>query len=267
MWIIDFGLMAEHEAAQYRAPFEYVRATVLPQRMEGRDEKGRETWWQHLRPRPELRTALVGLRRYTCTPRVAKHRVFLWLDTHVVPDSATIAFAADDDYTFGVLHSQVHESWSLAQGTSLEDRPRYTPTTCFETFPFPETTSEQREDVSRAARHLDEVRSHLLASDDRLTLTRLYNEVAALREARDAAARVFPLLLAHEALDVAVAAAYGWEWPLEDEEVLSRLLALNLDRAEQEGAGSGHPRRFSHGAGQAEAVDGVAAPDGSGLQD
>ena len=52
-----------------------------------------------------------------------------------LPDSQNIAFARDDDYFFGVLHSRAHEVWSLRMGTSLEDRPRYTPTTCFEMLP------------------------------------------------------------------------------------------------------------------------------------
>jgi hypothetical protein len=71
------------------------------------------------------------------TPRVAKHRVFVWVTGSTLPDSAVVGFARSDEYFFGVLQSRVHEVWALRMDTRLETRPRYTPTTCFETFPFP----------------------------------------------------------------------------------------------------------------------------------
>ncbi len=233
MWIIDFDDMPEYVAADYVAPFAYVAEVVRPARIAGRDAAGRDTWWQMLRPRPEMQSALVGLARFVATPTVAKHRVFVWLRQDTNPDHALIVFATDQDYDFGILHSRIHEVWSLAQGTWLGvgNDPRYTPSTCFETFPFPEPTPEQRERVADVAKHLDEVRNHLLSTDEALTMTRLYNEVVTLRENRDATSRIFPLLLAHEALDAAVAAAYGWHWPLPDDEILERLLRLNLDRS------------------------------------
>ena len=81
--------------------------------------------------------ALGDLSRYIATVRHAKHRLFIWCDARICPDSALIAIARDDDTAFGILHSRFHELWSLRLGTSLEDRPRYTPSTTFETFPFP----------------------------------------------------------------------------------------------------------------------------------
>ena len=94
--------------------------------------------------------AIGGLSRYIATPRVAKHRLFVWLDARICPDCALIAVARDDDATFGVLHSRFHEAWSLRLGTSLEDRPRYTPTTTFETYPFPEGLSPDVPAADRA---------------------------------------------------------------------------------------------------------------------
>ena len=87
--------------------------------------------------------ALDGLSRYIVTPRVAKHRLFTWLDARIRPDSQLIVIARDDDVTFGILHSRFHEAWSLRLGTWLGkgNDPRYTPTTIFETFPFPEGLS------------------------------------------------------------------------------------------------------------------------------
>ena len=138
-WIIDFGSeMSEADVALYEAPFAHIYEHVRPARQRHRARRVRDFWWQHVRPRPAMWQALGNLSRYIVTPRVAKHRLFVWLDSRVCPDSATIAIARDDDTTFGILHSRFHEAWSLRLGTSLEDRPRYTPTTTFQTFPFPE---------------------------------------------------------------------------------------------------------------------------------
>ena len=143
--------------------------------------------------RAEVRYAccLAGLKRYIATPRLSKPRLFVWLDHDVVPDNQIIVVARDDDYTFGVLHSRVHELWALAMGTQLETRPRYTPTTTFETFPFPHPTDEQREAIAAAARRLNELREGWLnpagAEPEELetrTLTNLYNQMPAwLRDA------------------------------------------------------------------------------------
>lgn len=231
MWVVDFNDMPLEEAKRYVMPFAYVQEHIKPYRMKNRDSRAVEYWWQHLRPRPEMRRALTGRGRYIATSAVAKHRVFVWLPINVLADGALLVFAFDDDYSFGVLHSRIHEVWSLAQGTELEDRPRYTPSTTFETFPFPEPTPEQRQAISQAAKYLDEIRNHLLSVDSKLTTTSLYNELEEQRQLRDTASRAYPLLLAHESLDRAVAAAYGWEWPLSDDEILAALLELNLDRA------------------------------------
>ena len=226
MWIIDFGDMVSEQAALYESPFEYVNTYVRPTRINNKRKLYAENWWLHVEPRPGLRLALQSLPRYIATPTLAKHRLFVRLSTTVLPDHQLIAVARHDDYTFGVLHSSPHELWALAMGTQLESRPRYTPTTCFETFPFPEPTDEQRESIAAAARELDELRNGWLnppnASTTELkkrTLTNLYNQPPSW------------LQLAHEKLDVAVAAAYGWPSDLPDTEILERLLALNLQRA------------------------------------
>ena len=232
-WIIDFDLMERDEAEKYVVPFEYVRENVKPQRDENKREVRRAYWWRLGESGAALKEAAEGLDRYICTPRVAKHRLFVWLDPRTLPDSAVVAIAAADDFIFGVLHSWIHEVWSLRQGTSLGkgNDPRYTPTTCFETFPFPTVHGEKRQAVAAWAKHLDETRNQLLATDPDLIMTTLYNEIAELREERDAAHRAYPLLIAHEKLDEAVAAAYGWEWSLDEDEILTHLLALNLERA------------------------------------
>ena len=241
MWIIDFRDMPLEEAALYEAPLEYVKLHVRPVRENNRDTRRRTYWWLLGRSVNDLRTAIQPLTRYVATPRVSKHRLFVWLDGNVLPDSAIVAIAHDDDYTFGVLHSKVHEIWARALGTQLREAEsgfRYTPTACFETFPFPRPTDEQREAIAEAARELDRLREGWLNPVDaegepvvfgvdlrRRTLTNLYNEYE----------RHTWLVNVHERLDAAVAAAYGWPADLSDAEVLERLLALNLERYEEEG--------------------------------
>ncbi|MCY4555270.1 MAG: class I SAM-dependent DNA methyltransferase [Chloroflexi bacterium] len=254
-WIVDFGwTMSAADAALYEEPFRWVQEHVHPLRQKNRRKAYRENWWRHMEPRPKMWSALDGLERYIVTPRVAKHRLFVWVDASVCPDSATIAIARDDDATFGILHSRFHEIWSLRRGTSLEDRPRYTPTTTFETFPFPHglspdapATDYARDTrgsaIAEAARRLVELRDRWLnppelvewvteavpgypkrsvPRDDaaakalkKRTLTNLYN------------ARPQWLVDAHAALDATVAAAYDWPADISDDDALRELLERN----------------------------------------
>ena len=256
-WIVDFGwTMVKEEAALYEAPFEHAQEKVYPMRQGNRDERHRLEWWRHLRPRQNLREALHGLLRYIVTPRVAKHRLFGWLDARVLPDSALIAIARDDDTTFGILHSRFHEAWSLRMGTWLGqgNDPRYTPTTTFETFPFPEGLSPdvpaadyasdlRAQAIASAARRLVDLRDRWLNPPEwvewidepvpgypprpvprhkaaakalkKRTLTNLYN------------ARPQWLQDAHTHLDATVAAAYAWPTDITDDAALHKLLARN----------------------------------------
>jgi hypothetical protein len=218
-----------------------------------------------------MRDKLCPLPRFLATARVTKHRLFVWLQAPTLPDCQVFAFARADDYFFGVLHSRVHEAWARAQGTQVRERGsgfRYTPNSCFETFPFPEPTAEQQAAIAVAAKDLDTLRNNWLsppdwtkretlefpgsaggpwkcyvhdadargigtvrfprtvakdtASEEKLrerTLTNLYNEMPTW------------LRNAHAALDAAVFAVYGWSTGLTDEEILARLLDLNLARA------------------------------------
>ena len=231
MWIIDFGDMSLEQAALYEAPFEHIYAHVRPQR-----ERSRSTissWWLHERPRPKMRQALAPLERYIATPKVAKHRFFVWLSTEMLPSNLVIPVASDDDYMIGALSSSVHELWARQVGSQLREADSggtYTPTTCFETFPFPRPTEEQREAIGAIAAELVRLREGWLnpegvsaAELKRRTLTNLYNQ------------RPTWLDNIHARLDAAVADAYGWPADLADGEILERLLELNLERAEVEG--------------------------------
>jgi len=227
MWIIDFGVNTPvEEAMLYEAPFEYVKEHVEPIRSKVRRKSYATKWWLHVEPCSGMRAALEGLGRYIATPTTSKHRLFVWMPASTLSDHALIVFARDDDYFFGVLQSRPHELWALSLGTQLETRPRYTPTSTFETFPLPEApTADETQRVAEAAKQLDDLRVGWqnppgLSPNDlaKRTLTNLYNSPPTW------------LTQAHERLDRAVHAAYGWPFPLSDDEVLGRLLAMNLAR-------------------------------------
>jgi hypothetical protein len=227
MWIIDFGVgMSREQAALYEGPYFHAVMNVEPVRQTSRSTIAK--WWLHERPRVDMRAALAGLPRFIVTPRVSKYRLFSWLDGLTLADSATIVFACDDDYTFGVLHSRVHELWARGMGTQLrevESGFRYTPTTCFETFPFPRPTPQQRTAIAEAAEELDRLRRGWLDPEGwsevrkkGRSLTNLYNE------------RPQWLLDIHDRLDRAVLDAYGWSADVASSDVLERMLDLNLAR-------------------------------------
>jgi type II restriction/modification system DNA methylase subunit YeeA len=229
-FVVDFGpVRTREDAALYEAPFEHVRREVEPFRRASRRAAYAERWWLHMEPRPGLRSALARLDRFIVTPITAKYHVFVWVSRPTLPSVSLVAIARDDDYTLGVLQSRVHTTWARRMGTQLETRPRYTPTTCFETFPFPRPTDEQRAAIAAAAASLDRLRQGWLNPPDRSydltdrelarrTLTNLYNQHPAW------------LQDAHARLDAAVLDAYGWPHDIDDVQLLARLLALNLAR-------------------------------------
>jgi hypothetical protein len=289
LWVVDFSVRPQDEASLFEKPFAYVQTHVQPVRATNPRVNRRERWWIHGETGAGWRAATGSLLRYLATSQVSKHRIWSWQAVLVWPHQTVISVARADDTTFGLLHSRLHELWSLRMGTSLEDRPRYTPTTCFETFPFPEgltpadTAHQQIEAtaggalipaqiadpalkaiairIAEAAARLNTLREAWLNPPEwtervpevvplgmdkspypdrvvpkpglseadakalhKRTLTNLYNQRPAW------------LAMAHEALDTAVAAAYGWAdyTPhMGDDEILSRLLALNLQRAAQ----------------------------------
>ena len=148
-WIVDFDELTEAEAERYLVPFTHVKEVVKPKRDTNRNKRIRKLWWRMRTNAADMRRAVKPLERFIVTPHVSKHRVFTWLQNPVIPSNLLIVVARDDDFTFGVLHSKVHEVWALKLGTSLEDRPRYTSSTCFETFPFPHASPTQKACVEK----------------------------------------------------------------------------------------------------------------------
>jgi type II restriction/modification system DNA methylase subunit YeeA len=264
-WIINFGEMTEAEAALFEAPFEYVGTEVRPLRASNRERQRRENWWKLGRSGADMRSATEHLSRAIFSPRVAKHRLFVWANSTVVPDSRVVVIARDDDTTFGILHSYFHELWSLALGGwhGVGNDPQYTPSLGFETFPFPAslTPDVQAADyadnpnaqaIATAAAHLNELRENWLNPSDLVDRVPevvpgypdriLPKDEAAVKELKTRTltnlynARPAWLDHAHRALDEAVAEAYGWgdDWRagvLTDDEILARLFRLNQERA------------------------------------
>ncbi|HWV40663.1 hypothetical protein [Pseudorhodoplanes sp.] len=258
-FVVDFQNMSERDAALFEEPFKFI-LPVKSHRAEMTQQDALKTWWLHWRSRPEMRAALKPLSRFLVTSRVAKYRLFVWRQSPTLPDNAVVAIARDDDTAFGIVSSRFHESWSFRRGTRLGvgNDPRYTPTTTFGSFPFPEglTPNIRAADyandpraiaIAQAAKRLDDLRNAWLNPPDLIdivpevvpgypdrilpknekaaaelkkrTLTNLYN------------ARPQWLADAHRDLDAAVAAAYGWPTDISEDDALAKLLELNLSRA------------------------------------
>jgi type II restriction/modification system DNA methylase subunit YeeA len=162
-WIIDTGTDLElNNFALYEKPYAHAFKFVKPQRDENKREHRRLNWWLHAETCPGMRAAIDGQLRFLTTPRVSKFRIFSWADSITLPDDGIYIFARSDDFFFGIVHSRFHEVWSLKLGTRLADRPRYTPNTCFENFPFPRQTPAQETAIAAAAKELNELRERWL---------------------------------------------------------------------------------------------------------
>ena len=296
LWIVDAGVsMSQSVMAGYTEPFKHVLDVVKPERDKNKEERTRTHFWIHKRPGPEMRAALSKLLRCVAVVRHSKHLVFCWLSTAILPDDGIYVFATAADLVFGVLACKIHGVWAFAQGTQVREREsgfRYTPLTCFETFPFPRPTPAQEAAIAAAAKELNELRERWLnppewtqtrvlefpgtvggpwdryivpstlnpqpstglvryprleprdaecaAKLKKRTLTNLYNERPAWLD------------LAHQKLDAAVAAAYGWPADLSDDQILERLLALNLERAAEEAKAQQAPKGPAAQRGKAE---------------
>jgi type II restriction/modification system DNA methylase subunit YeeA len=284
-WIIDNADSTLEAAALYEAPHRLVVQRVKPKRDKNRDKWLRENWWRPQRMRAEMRRNIAPLNRFIVTATTSKHRIFLWLKPPTLPDHKLVVFARDDDYFFGVLHSRHHELWAQAVGTQLREREsglNYNVQSSFETFVFPDPSEQQKIEISTAAKELNELRENWLnppewtttrvlefagavdgpwsrfvtnpdargigtvryprleSRDDecakelaKRTLTHLYNERPAW------------LANAHAKLDAAVAVAYGFDVDLTDEQILEKLLALNLERAALEKKSATAPKKRS----------------------
>jgi hypothetical protein len=260
IWVVDFfGLTAEEVRSRFPAAFQHLLTRAKPEREQNRNEAFQRLWWVIGHPRQQFRQAAAGLPRYIVTVETAKHRLFAFVPEVIAPDSTLVTVCSADALHLGVLSSQVHVDWVLATGGTLEDRPRYNKTLCFETFPFPELEATSAARISQLAEELDAFRKARQAAQESVTLTGMYNVLDKLRReeplnAKDKAlheqALVGVLRTLHDELDAAVLEAYGWQdlgpvpWTNEEarqawtERLLERLVDLNTRRASEEAQGT-----------------------------
>lgn len=268
--VVDvYGLQALEVQTQYPAIYQHLLETVKPERDTNNRESRRKNWWIFGEPNPKLRQQLAGLNRYIATVETSKHRFFIFLDQSIAPDNKLLNIALNDAWCLGVVSSRVHVKWSLAQGSTLEDRPVYVKTTCFENFPFPEASDAQKAQIRELAEQIDAHRKRQQAENPTLTLTNMYNVLEKLRHQEplnDKEKTIHQQGLTsvlqelHDKLDHAVFNAYGWDdlaaqlvgkpgatTPLPDkpeaqaqaeETLLSRLVDLNAQRAAEEASGT-----------------------------
>ena len=267
--VIDlFKLEAEEVRNLYPAVYQWVRERVKPERDQNKRSSYRDNWWIFGEARKDWRAMADGLPRYIATVETTKHRIFQFLDASILPDNKLINIATDKGEHLGIVSSRVHVTWALAKGSTLEDRPVYPKTQCFETFPFPIVSDEVSRKISALADALDNHRKRRQSENEALSLTDMYNVLEKLRAGRKLTTKEKAIhqkgLLSilqelHDDLDRAVFEAYGWldladklvgrpgaTTPLTDksadqaeaeEELLMRLVDLNKQRAEEESRG------------------------------
>ncbi|QXE23231.1 type II restriction enzyme, methylase subunit; N6 adenine-specific DNA methyltransferase protein, N12 class [Richelia sinica FACHB-800] len=157
-----------------------------------------------------------------------------------------VVIGSDDSFILGVLSSKIHVNWALVCGSKRGVTPVYTKTKCFDPFPFPDPTPEQKQKIRELGEKLDAHRKQVQNQHPDITITGMYNLLEKLRagqpftdadKAYNDKALVSILKQIHDELDAAVFEAYGWENTLTDEELLSKLVALNAERAEEESNG------------------------------
>jgi len=247
--VIDlFGLTAEQVRTRFPEVYQHLLATMKPERDRNNRDTYRLNWWIFGEPRRELRPALTGLSQYIATVETSKHRVFQFLDASIVPDNMLVCMGLDDAYYLGVLSSRLHVAWALRAGgwLGVGNDPRYSKSRVFDCYPFPEPSEALRADIRAVAEDLDALRKARQAEHPRLTLTQIYNVIDKLRtgtplDADDERIKIEGLVLIlkelHDRLDALVFRAYGWSTELSDEEMITRLILLNKERATEEARG------------------------------
>ena len=231
-WIIDFNDMSIEEASAYIQPFQWVKSKVKPERDLNRRQTYQTYWWQLGEKRPAMRQALESLSQYFAVPQTSKWAIFLPCSGEWLPNARTRIVASEDFYVLGILTSRLHRIWMEAQMSTLEDRISYTHNSCFETFSFPQLSpniskkaKQNIEKIRAAMQELHQYRSQQMESKQ-WGITKLYNEYF-----HEPASQLYKL---HARLDKFVMQAYGFN---EDDDILSKLLELNMQLAEREKQG------------------------------
>jgi hypothetical protein len=245
--VIDlFGLEADEIRKRFPEIYQHILATVKPERDHNPRSYRREKWWLFGENVPDFRKALRGLPRFIATPVTQKHRFFVSIPATIIPDDALMCFALNDLQFLGILSSRTFLIWFNANSSTLENRPRFIKSKCFDPFPFPDSPESLKVRIRATAEELDALRKNVQAEHPGLTLTQIYNVLEKLRageklDMQDEAIKTKGLVLIlkelHEKLDALVAEAYGWPENLSDDEILEKLVALNAGRAAEEKRG------------------------------
>ena len=232
-----------------------VRERVRPIRAKQHNVELRNRWWRHARHRPHLHAAIEGLDRVLAVSRVGQFATFAFVPTGMLYADSLIIFPFDCYAAFCALQSRPHELWARRFGSSMKEDLRYTPSDCFETFPFPEDWHRHSE-LEYVGRQYYEYRANLMTRHS-LGLTKLYNR---FHDRDDRSHDIVSLRAFHEQMDQAMLQAYGWtdisaecefvldydeeiestlrrkkhwryRWPKNvQDEILARLIALNAEQ-------------------------------------
>ncbi|CAD5932794.1 DNA methyltransferase [Planktothrix agardhii] len=225
-WVIDFNDLSLEDASEYKLPFERVKKKVKPERDENKEQLRRENWWKHGRSRSAMRKALIGLSCYFAIPKIIKYILFQPVDISILPCEANMVIASQDFYILGILTSKIHRIWVKAKSSTLKGDTRYTNTTCFETFPFPQTATKKIvEKIRETMIKLHEYRTEQMEKKQ-WGITQLYNNFFT-----ESSSQLYKL---HQQLDKLAMEAYGFN---PDDDLLEKLLKLNLELAEKEERG------------------------------
>lgn len=233
-WIIDFRNMDLEDTSDYQLPFEHIKTFVKPERDNNRDDRRRKNWWKHGVNALQMRNVIKPLNYYFTVPRVSKWAIFIPAESNWLCGDLNVVVASDDYYILGILNSRIHRVWVKAQSSTLKGDTRYTNTTCFETFPFPQYDCRGS---SRTAPTgiIQKIRNKTLELHQYRTqqmekkqwgITQLYNEYF-----HEPASKLYQL---HQQLDKLVMQAYNFN---PDDDILSKLLELNLELAAKEKRG------------------------------
>ena len=249
LYSIDLYPLNEDEVrARHPKIYQHVRDSVKPERDQNREPWRKKHWWWYGRTHEDLRAATRDMRNVIATTRTAKHRLFSLLPSTLIAESKIVVISLEDGWQHAVLSSRIHEVFALAAGGWLGfgNDPTYNHSDCFNKFPFPELTEDQKTRLRALGVELDAHRKRQQAAHPKLTLTQMYNVLEKLRagdkiEGKDRdiydQGLIGILRDLHDQVDAVVAAAYGWPADMKDEDILFRLVALNKERAEEEARG------------------------------
>ena len=243
--VINFGERTLEQAEGWPELVEILLEKVKPERDKNNRDNYRLRWWQFGEARPGLYRTIAHLKRCLAGSQVSKHLVLAFQPTDRTFAHTLNIFAFDDYYHFAILQSRLHEYWARALGSSMKTDLRYTPSTCFETFPFPRPNEAQLQAIEAAGEALYRLRSEIMLTNNQ-GMTQVWNR---LTDEDNTEAEIVQLRHLRDVMDRAVLGAYGWGDvdPSDKDTLLTRLRKLNQERAAEDAAKVSPPTRGKRG--------------------